>query len=152
MLKEKSLIVFILILVLGVSFISCKNSWMSDWWPEETIPVIIVPVKPVGPSGGSGDNFAVVVFDADGGTPQPKSVKVAWGETVGRLRPISRETYGFLGWFDENGGQWDVETRIVTKFDVNSDGFIVLTARWQQSPSLIYTVNFIADPDLILYF
>jgi len=49
---------------------------------------------------------------------------------VGRLRLVSRGNNGSLGWFDENGNPWDVETRQVKNTDdVDGDGFVTLTVR-----------------------
>ncbi|MCL2763392.1 MAG: InlB B-repeat-containing protein [Treponema sp.] len=92
--------------------------------------------------GGSGANFGYVDFDPDGGVPDPRPLKIAWGGKVGRLEPISKAGYGFIGWFDLNGDPWDVETREVTEADVDGDGFIILTARW--SP-IMYTVSFVTN-------
>jgi len=106
-------------------------------------PVIPPDPDPEEP-GGSGENFGLVVFDTDGGTPKPLPLKIVWENTVGRLRPISKPGYGFIGWFDESDREWDVETRPVKKEDdVNNDGFITLTIKWSD-PS--YTVDFITYP------
>ncbi|MCL2245411.1 MAG: SUMF1/EgtB/PvdO family nonheme iron enzyme [Treponema sp.] len=127
---------------------TCQNPIMDKWWPEER-PVTESGREP-DVSGGSGDNFAMVVFNTDGGTPQPRAIKVAWGGVVGRLRPISRSNDGFLGWFDEKGNLWDVETRTVTQADDDdNDGFITLAIRWVEvaDPIPIYTVKFETYPD-----
>jgi len=125
-------IILVLLILLCVCFITCGNPIMDKWWPEEkpvtdNEPDIIEP----GVTGGSGDNFAMVIFNTDGGIPQPKALKITWDGVVGRLRPVSRGFNGFLGWFDENGNPWDVETRQVKRTDdVDGDGFITLTVRW----------------------
>ena len=138
-------IILVLLILLCVCFITCGNPIMDKWWPDTldknndtTVPV---------PSGGSGDNFAMVIFNTDGGIPQPKALKITWGGVVGRLRPISRGNNGFLGWFDESGNPWDVETRQVSKADdVDGDGFITLTIKWVENA---YTVKFVPYPSPI---
>ncbi|MCL2180290.1 MAG: InlB B-repeat-containing protein, partial [Treponema sp.] len=122
---------------------------MKTWWQDEQ-PIeqeCSCSESETEYPGGSGENFGIVVFNTDGGTPQPRGIKVEWGNVVGRLRPISRDTDGFLGWFDENGNPWDVETREVnSEDDVDGDGFITLTVRWEMSAANVYIVNFITDP------
>ena len=135
-----------LILLLSVSFTVCHNSIMEKWWPEpeETQESIILIPE------GSGENFATVIFNTAGGETadgsMPQYMKVAYGGVVGRLRPISRGTDGFLGWFDGKDNLWDVETREVKKEDVDDNGFIILTAKWQISSFFIYTVDFVLNP------
>jgi uncharacterized repeat protein (TIGR02543 family) len=137
------------IILLGSFFLTCHNPIMERWWNEDCNNTVN-PVDP-GSTGGSGENFAIVVFVTDGGIPQPRSIKIAWGGTVGRLRPISRGDDGFLGWFERNGMPWDVETRPVTKDDVDNDGFITLTARWVRSTTAaIYTIKFEPYPTSIV--
>ena len=144
-------LVFGLMLLICACFVTCKNPIMERWWPEpaaqENNSPPVVPGD--GGTGGSGENFGVVVFDTDGGTPQPKALKIVWGNVVGRLRPISRANDGLLGWFDERGNPWDIETREVAKTDdVDGDGFISLTLRWVKvsDPEPIYTVKFVPYP------
>jgi len=136
--------IFCAFVVLSALFITCHNPWMEKWWPvpESTSSEV------KGINGGSGENFGVVVFNTDGGTPQPKGVMISWGHVVGRLRPVTRGTDGFIGWFDEAGKPWDVETRTVEKEDdADSDGFITLTVKWApSSSSIVYTVSFDASP------
>jgi len=107
------------------SFVTCNNPIMEKWWPEPT----------VSSSGGSGVNFAVVLFDTDGASPQPQPIRVLWGENIPRLRAMNKTVgttpYGFVGWFDERGKPWDIETRKVQREDdANDDGFVTLYARW----------------------
>ena len=144
----------VLILFACIFFAACHNSVMERWWDNrqddtccrnEEIP----PPNGTGENGGnggnggngaSGANFGVVHFDTGGGNPSPENLSIAWGNVVGRLRPMERETYGFQGWFDENGNPWNVETRPVRpEDDVDNDGFISLTAGWAQ---VSYTVTF----------
>jgi len=137
-------VIFCFLVLLCACFVVCHNPVMEKWWPED-------PVKGdnqnAGDAGKSGDNFAVVIFDTNGGTPQPKALKIAWGGTVGRLRPISRGTDGFFGWLDEKGELWDVETRQVKETDdVDGDGFITLTIKWEMSAANVYIVNFVTTP------
>ena len=111
----------------------------AKWLPQTS-----APIPEPGGNEGSGDNFGFVVFNTDGGTPQPKALKVTWDSVVGRLRPISRGSDGFIGWFDKDDKEWDVETRPVTENDVDADGFITLTVKWEiNSPSTpVYVVSF----------
>ena len=122
---------------------------MEGWWPAEKDSVNGSDIiEEIGGNGGSGDNFALVIFDTNGGTPQPKALKIAWGGMVGRLRPVNRVNNGFLGWFDEKGDLWDVETRPVKEEDdVDGDGFVTLTVRWEE---YAYTVKFDPYPPPII--
>jgi len=157
-------IVFALIILLCACFVTCNNPIIEKWWAEDETtgcscsgtsvcgctgdsvcncsnPDVIIS------GGGGGDNFAFVVFDTNGGTPQPKALKITWGGVVGRLRPINRGNNGFLGWFDENGNLWDIETRQVKKTDdVDGDGFITLTVRWETTAANVYLVDFVTTP------
>jgi uncharacterized repeat protein (TIGR02543 family) len=120
---KKSLIKVAILLIIGTLFLACDNPFFPGQRQDDGTSS--------GNRGGSGENFAVVRFITDGGTPQPLDLKVAWGGTIGRLRPVSKTGYGFLGWFDERGRPWDVETRpVLRQDDVNDDGFVTLTARW----------------------
>jgi len=148
--KNKFLnLLMLLILFAAISvvvFTACNNQIMAKWWPDEK-PVTDTEITKEPEAGGSGENFGLVVFNTDGGTPQPKALKIAWGNAVGRLRPISRDTDGFLGWFDEKGEPWNVETRLVImEDDVDGDGFVTLTVRWETSAANIYVVNFVTTP------
>jgi len=157
---------FGLLAVTCVLFAACNNPIMERWWGSSE-PKIVSECPCTGESdcsctdcscageivvGGGGDNFGVVILDTDGGTPQPKAIKVAYptpgetGSTVGRLRPISKTGFGFVGWFDENDAPWDVETREVKpEDDVDGDGFITLIAKWS---NVTYTVQFVTkNPD-----
>ncbi|MDR0513084.1 MAG: InlB B-repeat-containing protein, partial [Treponema sp.] len=107
---------------------------MSRWWDETDTGR--------GPIGTSGANFGVVFLDANGGSPQPEPQRVLWGRTLQRLRSINHpnSAFGFGGWFDENGNEWDLINRPVTpRDDVNGDGIITLRARWVSN---IVTVSF----------
>ena len=128
--------IFVLVILLCTFFATCHNPIMERWW-DDSPPPISGPSN--GGSGGSGENFGAVRFNTNGGDPQPQELKIAWGGTVGRLRPITRGNDGFIGWFDERGEVWDVETRQVSALDdVNGDGFITLTARWNVAPLAPY--------------
>jgi len=81
------------------------------------------------------DDFAVVTFEAVGGIPEPRDLRISWGSTVGRLPPMQREGFGFAGWFAEDGSLWDPVSRAVSPADdVDADGFVTLTARWEVAP------------------
>jgi len=117
------------IMALGVFIESCHNPVMERWWDDP--PTVFTPP----PVGGRGENFGVVIFNTNGGSPHPQALTILWGGIVGRLRPLSRGGDGFIGWFDERGEPWDVETRQVrSRDDADGDGFIVLTARWNTAP------------------
>jgi len=132
-----------LLAIAGTFFAACHNPIIERWWGNDPKSDTFQPDNVDG-GGGSGANFGAVVFDADGGTPSPRALHIAWGGTVGRLRPIEKGTYGFMGWFDENDHLWDVETRQVRpEDDVNGDGFITLKARWNP---ISHEVNFVTSP------
>ena len=145
----KKLLIIFFIVSLGILCLDCKNPKNPFFPPLEEEKE--EPHNPVygpaggnrGGSGGSGANFAVVHFETMGGIPVPHDIKVAWGNPVGRLRPITNPGNGFIGWFDEKNKSWDVETRQVTKADdVNNDGFITLTIQWLASS---FIVNFVTN-------
>lgn len=135
-LKNIMKVTYVFILLSCFFITTCNNSIMETWW-EDDKNLINGRI-----TGGGTDYFAVVVFDSDGGTPQPKAIKVAYGVVVGRLRSMTKGDSSFLGWYDERGNMWDIETRPVTKNDVNGDGILLLTARWVDNPSDIFTVTF----------
>ena len=144
--KRTKISLYILLGVLCALVITCRNPIMEKWWEEKQHPKSQSSSDLA--NGGSGDNYGVVVFNTDGGTPQPKALSIAWGSVIGRLRPISRGTDGFIGWHDENGDLWDVETRTVEKDDdVDGDGFITLTLKWQPySHTTVFIVDFVVSP------
>jgi len=114
----------------------------AKWIPEPgtEIPPIPPPLIPE-------IEYAIIYFDTDGGTTadgsEPRNLEIAWGETIGRMRPVEKTGFGFLGWFGENGRLWDLETKqVMPQDDVNGDGVIVLTARWVSSSVPSYTVSF----------
>ena len=156
-------IAFILLIMAGISFTNCHNDIMEEWWYDkdkqkssdaepDSKPIEQNPDKGDG-GGGSGANFGVVRFVLDfepdsskGEGPQPKEINVAWDDTIGRLRPITRLNYGFEGWLDEENQSWDVETKKVekdtngyAKADKDKDGYITLTAKWNKN---VRTVSF----------
>ena len=143
---KKRNIVFIFSLI-WILLAACRNPIMETWWDIEnrTVP-ISDGSHGGGESGGSGVNFAFVVFNTAGGNPQPEPLRVLWGNTIPRLRAVTRTgDFGFAGWVDENGDPWDIETRVVKEEDdVNDDGFITLTATWSLNS---YTVNFVINLD-----
>jgi len=128
-------VIFSIFILIFACFTTCYNPIMETWWNGEplTIPEI----------GRSGANFAVVLFDADGGSPEPLPIRVLYGSTIPRIRSIQRDDFGFVGWFDERGNLWDLDTRKVQESDdVDGDGFITLTARWTR---VFFTVNFVKN-------
>ena len=134
--KNLNKVIFGLLTLLCVCFAACENPIMRTWWPEGN------------DQQRSGDNFAVVVFNTDGGTAEdgsvPLPVRVLWDNTIPRVRALGKSVngtdYGFAGWSDERGNLWDINTRPVKpEDDVNEDGLITLTARWEP---LTWTVEF----------
>jgi len=127
---------------------ACSNSIMEKWWHEDS-PSRSTPTAAPRPPDVSGVNFGVVFLDGKGGTPQPQPFRVLWDNKVPRVRVIEppNPTFGFAGWFDENGNKWDMDTRTVKpEDDVNGDGIITLTARWAQE---YVTVKFVTNYDQI---
>ena len=126
--------------------VGCTNPIIETWWADGDGSGRPGAEGGGGDSGGggSGVNFAAVVFDAEGGIPSPRALQIAWGGAIGRLRPIDRNAFGFIGWFDESGNLWDTETRPVRREDdVDGDGFITLQARWS---SIFHAVDFVTAP------
>jgi len=146
----KKLIILGLLVLLCASFVTCYNPIMEKWWPE--------PVTKEGKKDKdtetSGYNFAVVVFNTDGGVAAdgtvPLPVRVLWGNTIPRIRAITKTVgttpYGFAGWMDENGKPWDINTRVVKQEDdVDKDDLITLTAKWDLQT---YKVEFVGNFDV----
>ena len=67
--------------------------------------------------------FFTVTFDANGGQCDTTSLKIINGETVSALPTPVREGFDFLGWFDENGGEFTAETAVTAD--------ITVTAKWE---------------------
>ena len=63
-----------------------------------------------------------VTFDANGGQCDTTSLDITSGETVSALPTPIREGFDFLGWFDENGGEFTAETAVTAD--------ITVTAKW----------------------
>ena len=144
---------FIAILIItGVLFLACDNPFFPGKKKDHKEEYTPYPGNGGGGNGGVDSNavknFGVVRFVTDGGTPQPLDMFILWGRTIGRLRPVSRGTDGFIGWFDEKGNPWDIAKRpVLREDDVNGDGVITLTCRWD--PVNVFTVTFraAAAPD-----
>ena len=64
-----------------------------------------------------------VTFDANGGQCDTTSLDITSGETVSALPTPVREGFDFLGWFDENGGEFTAETAVTAD--------ITVTAKWE---------------------
>ena len=64
-----------------------------------------------------------VTFDANGGQCDTTSLTVTSGEMVSTLPTPTREGFDFLGWFDENGGEFTAETAVTAD--------ITVTAKWE---------------------
>ena len=137
--KNNKILVFILLVLISAGFTACHNSIMDKWWPE--------PLPKFAETGTSGSNFGVVRFNLGfvpnpllNEGPQPENLSIVYESKIGRLRPISRNGWGFVGWFDEKGKEWNVETRPVKpEDDADKDGYITLTARWSKTT---YKVEF----------
>ena len=67
--------------------------------------------------------FFTVTFDANGGQCDTTSLEIISGETVSELPVPVREGFDFLGWFDENGGEFTAETAVTAD--------ITVTAKWE---------------------
>ncbi len=67
--------------------------------------------------------FFTVTFDANGGQCDTMSLEIISGETVSALPTPVREGFDFLGWFDENGGEFTAETAVTAD--------ITVTAKWE---------------------
>ena len=67
--------------------------------------------------------FFTVTFDANGGQCDTTSLEIINGETVSALPTPVREGFDFLGWFDENGGEFTAETAVTAD--------IAVTAKWE---------------------
>jgi len=134
--------------IASTMIVACHNQVIEKWWGDNQGEAIWIDGGGGGGTGdgavGGGANFGSVVFDASGGVPNPKALHIAWGNTIGRLRPMSRDVQGFLGWFDENGNLWDLEARPVKpEDDIDGDEFITLIARWSSSA---LAVTFVTGP------
>ena len=68
-----------------------------------------------------------VTFDANGGQCDTTSLSLSSGETVSALPTPTREGYDFLGWFDEDGGEFTAETAVTAD--------ITVTAKWTSDTS-----------------
>ena len=68
-----------------------------------------------------------VTFDANGGQCDTTSLDITSGETVSALPTPTREGFDFLGWFDENGGEFTAETAVTAD--------ITVTAKWTSESS-----------------
>jgi len=138
--KRRILLFFGVALSAVVLFEACRNPIMERWWEEREH-------SPTTPEGKSGANFGFVFFDANGGEPQPRPLRVLYGNQIPRLRAMTNivngRHQGFAGWFDEQGNQWNFETRQLRKEDdADEDGIITLRAKW--SPAA-YTVSFVTN-------
>ncbi|MCL2833844.1 MAG: InlB B-repeat-containing protein [Treponema sp.] len=145
--KKRSFILVLGLILLAIGFLAtCNNPIMEKWWPGKDITQINNKTD----TGGGGGNFGIVRFNTLGGSPQPQDLQIAWGSTVGRLRPLSRPGYGFGGWLDEFGNLWDVETTPVEKSDdKNGDGYITLTAYWSTDYRTVTFVPYSGDTSSI---
>ena len=86
-----------------------------------------------------------VTLDAAGGTVDPTTVTVTFGAEVGALPVPTREGYGFIGWFDENGDK----VLPFTEYRIPHDS--TFTAHWAEKA---FTITLDAnggtvDPDTV---
>lgn len=87
-----------------------------------------------------------VTLDAAGGTVDPTTVTVTFGAEVGALPVPTREGYGFIGWFDENGDK----VLPSTEYRIPHDS--TFTAHWAEKT---FTITLDAnggtvDPDTVM--
>ena len=69
-----------------------------------------------------------ITLDPNGGTVEPETITAVYGEYIMDLPVPTRKYYDFLGWFDEDGKQYVVETY----YDI--PGNLTLTAKWEEKP------------------
>ncbi|MDR0301605.1 MAG: InlB B-repeat-containing protein, partial [Treponema sp.] len=102
---------------------TCENPVMEKWWNE---PDVIIVVPPPPPPISHADNFFIVTFDTDGGTPHPGYQKIMPGGKVAKVPAVLRTGFGFGGWYTDQSftNQWNFDTDTV-----DGDG-IVLYAKW----------------------
>ncbi len=65
-----------------------------------------------------------LLFNTDGGTPQPENMSVTYGQVVGVLPTVTKTGYGFIAWVDDEGQIYTQDTIFAVDGDVN------LTATW----------------------
>ena len=91
-------------------------------------------------SNSSGNNTpaqtCTIAFSANGGTPEPQFQIVNKGDKVTEPAAMSKDGYGFGGWYKEAActNQWDFDIDAVTKN-------ITLYAKWE-APTLVPGANF----------
>jgi uncharacterized repeat protein (TIGR02543 family) len=100
--KYKYFFVFLLIL----TFSACNNPYLSR-------------------SEGGFDRFSnqehinyhTVIFEPNGGEPAPGNQRIAHNRRVAKVQTITRENYGFGGWFTDRGftREWNFATDRVTR-------------------------------------
>ncbi len=86
-----------------------------------------------------------IFLNANGGTVNPNTVAVTYGEPVGPLPTPILEGYAFLGWFDDQGKEYTAETI----YDV--DGILILYARWEKA-LIIDSANLRLGIDITMFF
>ncbi|MCL2609609.1 MAG: InlB B-repeat-containing protein, partial [Treponema sp.] len=104
-------------------FVTCSNPILETWWPG--------PTDPGDPT--TRQAFHVVRFNENGGFPIIGDQLIADGEKVAKIQAVSREHYGFGGWFanaDLTGNPWDFTGNTVTRG-------LMLYARWIPIPCVI---------------
>ena len=105
---------------------------MARWWeeakavPEEEGEEIEIRADPA---------YLIVTFNTNGGSPVPIYQRIVKGSTVASVPPISRDGFGFGGWYSDPqfSTTWDFEN------DVVEDDGIIISALWGD---LFYTVHF----------
>ncbi|MCL2154652.1 MAG: InlB B-repeat-containing protein [Leptospirales bacterium] len=111
---------YIILLIIGLSFLACNNLFLGDSWDEDT------SIK---------RSYFTVTFDARVENLALENQIITSGGKVSKIDPISKEGFGFAGWYTDKDKLWDFATDIVT-----SD--ITLHAEWSR---FLYSVKFEAN-------
>ena len=85
---------------------------------------------------GQESSTFTVTLDAAGGTVEPSTLPVVYGEAIGQLPTPTRMGYTFTGWYDEAGHRYDASTVYSVRHDMT------LVAGWTPNT---YTVTFDAN-------
>jgi uncharacterized repeat protein (TIGR02543 family) len=110
----------------------------KKWFGLIAIAAAMVFLGCSNPSGGGGDDFFTVTFDADGGSPaSAAAVTKVGGGTVSLPADPTRAGYTFGGWFTAKDGG---ETAFAATTSVTAN--ITVYAKWTLvSYTITYTFN-----------
>ena len=145
---KKGIKKIVFIALIGIVALSCSNPFLQKKSHEETGFLDEDITDETGGGGGGGgwprsrpifEEYFLVEFFPNNGVPAPGNQLVAKGAKVGKVPAMTRSSYGFAGWFEDDG-IWAVP------FDVTSDPVMSdlrLYARW--ITPVPYTVNFVDE-------